>query len=140
MFPVFQAVAETNQELCRVPHCAGLLHGAAVRRAEAGPADRNDERLPLVPHHVPGEHSMLERGGAPLFNSESHLHGDGMVRHCQLATCAAHQETGSGSPEAIPLTLFPFNLLFVTTIRKRYYLQVLVLVFLFQSIFILLKC
>jgi len=51
---LFQAVAETDQELCRVAHRIGLLHRQDLRRAETSAADRNDERLSQLPYHLSG--------------------------------------------------------------------------------------
>lgn len=52
---LFQAAAEADQELRGVAHRAGLLHREDLRRPEAGAADRNDERLSQLPHHLSGE-------------------------------------------------------------------------------------
>lgn len=52
---LFQTVAEADKELGRVAHCAGLLHREDLRRVEAGAANRDDERLSQLPHHLSGE-------------------------------------------------------------------------------------
>lgn len=51
----FQAAAEADKELGRVAHCTGLLHGEDLRRVEAGAANRDDERLSQLSHHLSGE-------------------------------------------------------------------------------------
>lgn len=56
MIYVFQASAETNKELRRIPHRAGLLHAKDLRRPEAGATDRDDERLSQLSYHVFGEY------------------------------------------------------------------------------------
>lgn len=51
-----QAVAEADQELRGVAHRVGLFHREDLRRIEAGPADRHDERLSQLSHHLSGRY------------------------------------------------------------------------------------